>query len=106
MDPELVKALSFSQKLLSVAIGIAGAALDRIELNDQSREPKIVGLTILCRSISNFHASVLLVQLDQALEAKALVFRSNQMIHSPRLRPRPAAVSSGSTVNHVFDPEH
>ena len=35
-----------------------------------------------------------------------LVFRSNQMIHSLRLRSRQGAVPSGSTVNHVFDPEH
>ena len=37
---------------------------------------------------------------------EVLVFRSNQMIHSPRLRSRQAAVPSESTVNHVFDPEH
>src|SRR5262249_15699073 len=35
-----------------------------------------------------------------------LVLRSNQMIHSLRERPRPAAASRGSAVNHVFDPEH
>ena len=36
----------------------------------------------------------------------ALVFRSNQMIHSLRVRPRQAAAPRGWAVNHVFDPEH
>jgi hypothetical protein len=44
------------------------------------------------------------------LAAAKLVVRSNQMIHSRRVRPRQDAVSRGSAVNsavnHVFDPEH
>ena len=36
----------------------------------------------------------------------ALMFRSNQMIHPLRCRPRQGAVSSGAAVNHVFDPKH
>jgi hypothetical protein len=28
------------------------------------------------------------------------------MIQPPRLKPRQAAVSSGSAVNYLFDPEH
>jgi hypothetical protein len=35
-----------------------------------------------------------------------LVFRSNQMIHSLRVKPRQAALSSQSVVNHLFHPEH
>jgi hypothetical protein len=53
---------------------VVGAADGRVELNPNwARDPKIVGLTILCRSITNFRAAVLLVQQEQALEAKALV---------------------------------
>jgi hypothetical protein len=74
MDPELMKAINYAQKLLDAAIDVVGAALECVELNQNwARDPKIVGLTILCRSISNFRASVRLVQQDQALEAKALV---------------------------------
>jgi hypothetical protein len=72
MDPELAKAIDFSQKLLNAAIDVVGAA--HVELDENwAREPKVVGLTILCRSISNFRASVLLVQQQQVLEARALV---------------------------------
>jgi hypothetical protein len=75
MDPELVRAINYAQKLLDAAIDVVGVAPERIELNpdDWARDPKIVGLTILCRSISNFRAAVLLVQQEQKLEAKALV---------------------------------
>jgi hypothetical protein len=72
MDPELGRAISYAQKLLDAALDVVGAA--RIKLNKNwARDPKIVGLTILSRSISNFRASVRLVQQDQPLEARALV---------------------------------
>jgi hypothetical protein len=72
MDPELGRAISYAQKLLDAALDVVSAA--RIELNQNwARDPKIVGLTILSRSISNFRASVRLVQQDQPLEARALV---------------------------------
>jgi hypothetical protein len=72
MDPELRRAINYAQKLLDAALDVVGAA--RIELNENwARDPKIVGLTILSRSISNFRASVRLVQQDQPLEAQALV---------------------------------
>src|ERR1700730_11908464 len=74
MDPELVKAIKCAQKLLDGAINVIGAAPQCVELNHNwARDPKIVGLTILCRSISNFRASVRLVQQEQPLEARALV---------------------------------
>jgi hypothetical protein len=74
MDPDLAKAINYAQKLLDAAIDVIGAAPEYIELNQNwARDPKIVGLAILCRSISNFRAAMLLVQQEQALEAKALV---------------------------------
>jgi hypothetical protein len=74
MDPELAKAINYAQKLLDAAIDVVGAAPECTELNQNwARDPKIVGLTILCRSISNFRAAMLLVQHEQAPEAKALV---------------------------------
>ncbi len=74
MDPELVRAVNYAQKLLDAAIDVVGAAPECVELNQNwARDPKIVALTILCRSISNFRASVRLVQQEQPLEARALV---------------------------------
>jgi len=76
MDPELVKALSYAQKLLDTAIDAVGAADKHVELNQRwARDPKIVGLAILCRSITNFRAALLLVQQEHphVLEANALV---------------------------------
>lgn len=73
MDPELVRTINYSQKLLDAATDVVGAAPECVEPNQNwARDPKIVGLT-MCRSISNFRAAVLLVQHEQALEAKALV---------------------------------
>jgi hypothetical protein len=85
--PALVKALDYAQKLLSATIAVVDAAFERIGLNEinqnGTRDPKIVGLTILCRSISNFRAAVLLVQLDQALEATALVRLLYENLRNP-----------------------
>jgi hypothetical protein len=73
-DPELAKAIEYAQKLLDAAIDVVGVAPRHVELNEHwALDPKIVGLTILCRSISNFRAAVLLVQQQQPLEARALV---------------------------------
>jgi hypothetical protein len=76
-SPEMVKALRYSQKLLTAVLELIGVAFERVKLHEinqnGTRDPKIVGLTILCRSISDFRAAILLVQLDQALEATALV---------------------------------
>jgi hypothetical protein len=72
MDPELGSAINYAQKLLDAALDVVGAA--HVELNQHwARDPKIVGLTILSRSISNFRASVRLVQQDQPQEARALL---------------------------------
>ena len=38
-----------------------------------ARDPKVVGLTLLCRSISNFRAAILLVQQRHVMEARTLV---------------------------------
>jgi hypothetical protein len=71
MDAESTKAIQYSEKLMSAAIDVVGAA--KVELTqDLARDPKIVALTILCRSISNFRAAMLLVQQRHIVEAKAL----------------------------------
>jgi len=71
MTEETQKAIDYSERLLSVAIDIVGAA--KVELDGEwARHPKIVGLAILCRSISNFRASLLLIQQRHVMEARAL----------------------------------
>jgi hypothetical protein len=50
----------------SSAIDVVGAAPECVELNQNwARDPKDRGLTTLCRSTSNFHASVRLGRLHQ-----------------------------------------
>jgi hypothetical protein len=71
MDAESTEAIGYSEKLLSAAIEVVGAA--KVVLNsDWARNPKIVCLSILCRSISNFRAAILLIQQGHVMEARAL----------------------------------
>jgi hypothetical protein len=73
IDPELKKALEYAQRLLNAAIDVVDAA-SSVQPNDQrARDPKVVALTFLCRSISNFRAAILLVQQEQVMEARAIV---------------------------------
>jgi hypothetical protein len=72
MDAEAAKAIKYSQKLLDVAIGVVKAA--RVELTESwARNPKVVALNLLCRSLSNFRAAMLLVQQGHVMEARTLV---------------------------------
>jgi hypothetical protein len=69
---EIAKAKEYAQKLLDTAIGVAGAA--HVELTPQfARDPKVVAVAILCRAISNFRASILLVAHENTLEARVIV---------------------------------
>jgi len=71
MDAESAKAIQYSEKLMSAAIDVVGAA--NVELSQNwARDPKVVGLTILCRSISNFLGAMLLVQQRHVMEARGL----------------------------------
>lgn len=72
VDQELAEAVDYAQKLLNVAIDVGRVA--KVQLNQNwARDPKIVGLTLLCRSISNFRAAILLAQQQQVLEARSMV---------------------------------
>lgn len=72
IDPELSKAIEYAQRLLNVSIDVVGNS--RVRPNEQrARDPKVVALNLLCRSISNFRAAVRLVQQEQVMEARALV---------------------------------
>lgn len=71
-NQETAKAVEYGQRLLNAAIELVGDAT--VQLDDQwGRHPHVVALTILCRSICNFRASLRLAQDEQAVEARALV---------------------------------
>ena len=65
------KALEFADKLYGSAMNVVGAATGRID-NNGNRDPKIIGLTILCRTLSTFKAALILVRANQVMEARML----------------------------------
>ena len=72
MNSETAKAIEYGQRLLDAAIDLVSNA--KVELDDQwARHPQVVALTILCRTICNFRASLRLAQDEQVVEARALV---------------------------------
>jgi hypothetical protein len=64
-------ALEFADKLYGSAMNVVGAATGRIDGN-WKRDPKIIGLTILCRTLSTFKAALILVRASQVMEARML----------------------------------
>jgi DNA-binding XRE family transcriptional regulator len=69
--PDETKALDFAERLLHTAVGIAGAA--QVDLTAQwARDPKVVSLAILGRSLSNFDAAMSLIEQGRVLEARVL----------------------------------
>jgi hypothetical protein len=64
-------ALEFEDKLYASAMNVVGAATGQID-NKWNRDPKIIGLTILCRTLSTFKAALVLVRAGQVMEARML----------------------------------
>ena len=71
MDPEEQKVLQYADDLYRVAMAVLAAAEVTIQ-GRWNRDPKVVGLTILSRSLSIFKSALLLVRANQVLEAKML----------------------------------
>jgi hypothetical protein len=63
--------LEFADKLYASAMNVVGAATGPID-NKWNRDPKIIGLTILCRTLSTFKAALILVRANQVMEARML----------------------------------
>jgi hypothetical protein len=63
--------LEFADKLYASAINVVGAATGRID-SKWNRDPKIIGLTILCRTLSTFKSALILVRANQVMEARML----------------------------------
>ena len=91
VDPELSLAIEYSQRLLNTSIDVVGAA--RIQPDKRrARDPRVIALTLLCRSISNFRATLLLAQQEQVMEARAMVRLLNEnLLWLGALRERGAA---------------
>ena len=71
MDSEDQKVLQYADNLYRVAMAVLAAAEVTIH-GRWNRDPKVVGLTILSRSLSIFKSALLLVRANQILEAKML----------------------------------
>lgn len=65
------KALEFADKLYASAMNVVGAANGQID-NKWNRDPKIIGFTVLCRTLSTFKAALILVRASQVMEARML----------------------------------
>lgn len=72
MEIQTSEPLQFAQRLSDTAINLVGTS--HIELTSKgARDPKIVALSILCRTICNFRGAILLVQQESIVEARALI---------------------------------
>jgi hypothetical protein len=67
-----VGALEFARKVLKLATGLVDTAIAE-EAFTGPRDPRIIGLTLLCRSISNCQGALAMVRDNQAIESRALV---------------------------------
>jgi hypothetical protein len=59
-EEQIAKAKDLAERLLGLALDIVGAAQVTLDKN-WARNPKIVGLTLLSRSLTNFRAAMLLL---------------------------------------------
>jgi hypothetical protein len=55
-----------------LAVGIVDAAIAEVVFEGEG-DPKVYGLTLLCRSISNFRGALTMARHDQAVESLTLV---------------------------------
>jgi len=70
-SPKRQSAIAFSERLLGVAIDtVASSKVEITELG--ARDPKIVALALLCRTISNFKGAMVMVREDLIIEAQTL----------------------------------
>jgi len=64
------RALEFADKLCGSAMNVVAASAGPTD--KWNRDPKIIGLTILCRTLSTFKAALILVRAGQVMEARML----------------------------------
>jgi Family of unknown function (DUF5677) len=66
------RAFAFAEEIRELATGIVDAAIAEVVFEDE-RDPKLYGLALFCRSISNFQGAITMARLDQAVECRTLV---------------------------------
>ena len=69
---EEVRALEFAKKVLKLASGLVDTAIAEVAFNGV-RDPRVIGLALLCRSISNCQGALAMARDNQAIESRALV---------------------------------
>lgn len=65
------KALAFAEKLLGTAIDIVGAAKVEVTKNS-ARDPRLIALALLCRTITNFKGAMIAAHEDLIVESRTL----------------------------------
>jgi hypothetical protein len=66
------RAFAFARRVRKQAAAIVGAAVPQVAVEDKT-DPKLYGLVLLCRSISNFQGALAMARHDQAVECLTLV---------------------------------
>jgi Family of unknown function (DUF5677) len=68
---DVQQALQFADTLYASAMNIAGTANVQIG-NNWKRDPRVMSVAILCRTLSTFKAALILVRANQVMEARML----------------------------------
>ena len=66
------RAFAFAENVRKQATAIVDAAFAQVVFED-NKDPKLYGLALLCRSISNFQGALTMARRDQAVESLTLV---------------------------------
>jgi hypothetical protein len=72
LSPVEKRAFAFAEKVRKQATAIVDAAFAQVVFED-NKDPKLYGLALLCRSISNFQGALTMARRDQAVESLTLV---------------------------------
>jgi hypothetical protein len=73
MTPAEDVAFAFGQEMLDFAIDLVKAASVPSVTSESRRDPVLIGLSLLCRSITNFRGALVLARDNQPVESRALV---------------------------------
>jgi hypothetical protein len=66
------RAFAFAEGVLKQATAFVGAAVAEIKFED-NKDPKLYGVALLCRSISNFQGALTMARNNQAVECLTLI---------------------------------
>jgi hypothetical protein len=72
LTPKEERAFAFAEDVLKQAAAFVDAAVAEVVFEDNA-DPKLYGLALLCRSISNFQGALTMARHNQAVECRTLV---------------------------------